>query len=729
MYLTNIGFFLLKTQHTTKLSSLLCYSKIFNDDYTLATLDAKKNLRIVNAKDYEIVSGIHVPNVSKDHFRINSKMISLSSNKNLMAITDVDENIVYVYDLFKKKLAFNVTWHRGLAEVVEFDPLNRYLATGGQDGKLCLWFYNTGKLAYTAVSHQDFLSCITFESTGKFLASAAYDKTIIVMSIYSMSVVQSFRGAHGAAITNMLFVPHTDILITADRSGKVVTWDYSKGTLKSHILLLNSQPTDMCIIKNYFLLISTHSGSVTLYNLKENELVDKNYIFTKDGIQNISYFESSSTIMVFTKQKSIMSFEPFAETKTLKENIQSKEYEKAYKTIRENLILKYSQEAQLLEKAWKDAWDDAMIYLEDNNAKAAKDILQPFANIPEKRKSAKSLIGSYKEFQKFKGAIEKKNYQLAYSLTIAYPMYKDSSVYKVMEDDWSNRVAKALKIIESNPSDIEDKLKMLFGDFRGISSKLDFIKDCRDKKNVLSMFNKLLSQEKYNSCFELIDKYDFLKQIQEYHSLLVLQESLYNQAQDALDNGEWQSAKNYANELVAFPQYREQAMQILTHIDKTASFYTILTQKKYSEMMKLADRYPFLQNLKEYKNFIKHSNKIITQAEEFVPKGNIVQILKIVTPYKKIPQLTQRFGKILSSAYIQQLFYMAKNKYEASSILRALNIYVKIFGVDNSLMVYVTNLKENMELNIINEADLDSEELSPDYTKWANIKLPAKIFE
>jgi hypothetical protein len=301
-----------------------------------------------------------------------------------------------------------------------------------------------------------------------------------------------------------------------------------------------------------------------------------------------------------------------------------------------------------------------------------------------------------------------------------------------MEEDWNNRVDKALKLISSNVHDLNGSLKILFSDFKGISKKLKFIKDCRDQQNVLSMFNKFLSEEKYCSCFDLANKFEFLKELNDFKIIYLLEKSLFEQANEAIENGKWNRAKNYATQLLVFPNYTNKAKTILNQIDQTANFYTLLAKKSYPTMISLATRHDFLQKLPEYESAVDHVQNEIQKAESFVSKGGIVNILKIAQEYKKISNLIERFGKILSSAYIQQLYYVLR-KYpkELDIVFKAMGIYVKIFGIDNNLLIYIAHIEENFSISLINlnEVDFSLAEYKENYLRWVDMKLPSRIFD
>ena len=718
----------MEPSQTIKLPSVICYSKILPNE-VLALADARKDLRMLDLKVNRAISGLHIPNISSEHFGKHSKMLSVSHNMLFVAVTDVEAKVAYVYHIKKQQLLFDITWHRGLPEVLEFDPLNRYLASGGQDGKLCLWFSKNGKLAYTITSHQDFLSAIIFEPNGKLLASTSYDRKIMIINLYKMEVICTLGGKHPAVVNNLLFVPKSDFLISADRSGKVAKWDHKKGTFVQFILTISSQPTALALLKNDFVFVGGHSGIIAVYSIQADEIVSKSYIGVRDGIQRLFILDSTSELIIITHKKQIIKYQIFAREKELKGHIASRRFGAAYDIIRDNPIYKYFSDYKQLESIWSDSWQEAIHYLETENTTQAKEILEPFREVQEKSKMVTLLISNYKDFSKFKRAVETKNYQLAYSLLTKYPIYKDSHTYKVLENDWDERVTKSMKLIIANNSNLEEKLKLLFSDFKGISAKLIYIRDCYAQKNVLTIFNKYLNDKNYFGCFELIEKHPFLKDIKQYKDLELQEVTLLQQARGSLDAGNFQYAKDYASQLLAFPNYQEEARDILTHIDKTALFYTYVAQKSYAQMLNLVSKYPFLENLKEYNAFFELFNKFVKKSEDFLSNGNVEMILKTMKPFLDIKELSERIGKMLASAYIQQLYRLAKQQTPQNTIIKGINTYVNIFGIDDNLLFYITHLNDNLGINIIQSDSLEDrrEELKPDYKKWSGSKMPLNI--
>jgi hypothetical protein len=232
-----------------------------------------------------------------------------------------------------------------------------------------------------------------------------------------------------------------------------------------------------------------------------------------------------------------------------------------------------------------------------------------------------------------------------------------------------------------------------------------------------------MSQKSYKQLFVLADKNPFLKNTVRFKATLLYADTLYKKCIDYVNNGELEDSKRYIKQIMLFPQYEQEAIKIMKRIENITLFYTYLSNKNYLKMYHLVGKYPFLQELSEYKSFIHDVDNAIKQSEH----KDISTIIAISRPYKNIPIFQERFGKIIAYKYFQQLMLLLKHKtIRKSLIVNALNNYVSIFGVTDQVIFYIAKL-ESSNIHLTSKNDTSEQIAKPNYTKWVNLELEDEI--
>ncbi len=461
----------------------------------------------------------------------------------------------------------------------------------------------------------------------------------------------------------------------------------------------------------------------------KRKLLNMRYIYSEQGIKAISFDLANSILFISTLNNAINCYDLLYGRDDVKAYVSSANYPAAYSLLTQNPILEDMEpHVKILFEIWDDAVKDAVAYLEDEEKENAKRALAPFIDIPSKADLIQGILNEYKDFQQFRDSIDKNNFQLAYTLLIKHPVYKQSSYYSIMQDEWDDCVKKATLALEQNLEEIDKEMNKIFINFRGISEKLTFIREIASKKTALSLFNKHFDKGTYIECFSIAKDHEFLMDTENYRNLLVKQDSLYAQVKDTLSRGLYSRCKTYAGELMAFPIHRQEVSEILNNLNKIDALIDFYTEKDYRSMLNLIQKYPFLEELSEVTHFHDEFQVIMEVAETHAAKGNVSKILELFEPYLQIQQLRERMCKIVSSSYIQQMrFLLTKFPNKTPVIISGLNNYVDIFGVDDAILGYVSFVKETIGLELMQEEE-QSVVNRANYERWIKTNLPARIF-
>jgi WD40 repeat protein len=669
--------------------------------------------------------GIKIPIINEE---THTTAIDSSNDSSLLASYDSREKVVKVFNVAQKTIVFKIEWHQGRVDHLKFDNQNKYLATGGMDGKVCLWSSSTGKLLYTLPHYNDSVSCLEFSPSNKRFASGSYTRTVDVIDLRKMERIATLKLKHKSAIIAISFFAVT-YLITLDKLGYIFVWDYKTSSFLYGLPKTKSEPIYSTVIEDEYLIVACKDSYIYLYSIEKRKLLNMRYIYSEQGIKSVSFDKKNSILFISTLNNTIDCYDLLQGKDDIKTEVLAGNYSAAYNLLYKNPILEEMEPyVKVLFEIWDDSVKEAITYLEDNQKDQAQIALDPFMEIPIKADFIQSLLLEYKDFKQFKDSIDKNNFQLAHTILIKHPTYKDSDYYKIMESEWDECVKKATLALENNSEELDKELQQIFQNFRGISEKLSFIREISDKRIALSLFNKHYIKKDYPECFKIIETYDFLTDTANYRNLLVRQDALYLHMKDSLNRSLYSQCKTYAQQLILFPAHRQEASDVLNNIGKIDTLTKLYYAKDYRPMLNLIQKYPFLDELPEVIKFHDEFESVMEIAESHAIKGNVTKILLEFKEYIPLKQLRERMGKIVSSAYIQQLRFLAKKfPNKTSAIINGINNYIDIFGADEAIIGYVSFIKETLGLELSQDympSSIDQE----NYERWVKTKLPSRIF-
>jgi hypothetical protein len=102
-----------------------------------------------------------------------------------------------------------------------------FLATGGLDGKVCLWQISTGKRLLTLSAHTGWVYGLAIASDNRTLATGSFDSTLKIWDMTTGKCLASYP--QNSLVGSLAFSPDGKILASGGHEKKVRLWNVKTG--------------------------------------------------------------------------------------------------------------------------------------------------------------------------------------------------------------------------------------------------------------------------------------------------------------------------------------------------------------------------------------------------------------------------------------------------------------------------------------------------------------------
>ncbi|MFP6762115.1 MAG: c-type cytochrome domain-containing protein [Planctomycetaceae bacterium] len=174
---------------------------------------------------------LHIPRIAAAELKAQPVgAIAVSPDGKLLAIARFGS--VEIISTQTQTLVHRFQGLPGKVNSVEFAQNGRWVVAGsgvaGLYGQATVWSLQDRKIMHSIDGHRDVLYAATVSPDGKFLATASYDRRIMLWDLQSRRKVRTFSG-HNGAIFDLVFSPDGRQLASASADSTIKLWHVAKG--------------------------------------------------------------------------------------------------------------------------------------------------------------------------------------------------------------------------------------------------------------------------------------------------------------------------------------------------------------------------------------------------------------------------------------------------------------------------------------------------------------------
>ena len=638
--------------------------------------DISNTIRIFDEK-FKLKGGAKIKMPTHNPFENSA---DISPKGNFLAIAEVKGKRTFIWDVKTKSIKYKFGWHKGEVLNVSFDNEEKYILTGGADSRAYIWSLRFGRMLMALPPHPDYILSGGFSKNNLWTATGSYDRLITITNIASPNVNYR-KKVHRGAVNKIKFFLN-NIMISGDKSGEIVKWDFRKGKILQRFGNMSDMVVDFDTDeKQEFLFAITKEKKVYLYDFKTGEIISNEFIKLNSLPTVIAFNSNNEHLYIGCLDGSVYIFDLLEDRKKLKNAIEEKKYSIAYELVKQNPLLKRTKEYQNLENIWEKTLSVIYSLLEKGEVDKAKALFEPFKDVAIKRNIFQSMLKDYGEFEKFKKAVMNRKYPLAYSLARTYPVYKQSIYYKKMEDDFKKSFNKARELIKLGKT---EQAKEILKPFRGVSEKAPLIQALFNEKKLYDLLRSKLAKREFKDFFALVNRYPFLTDTEDYEKAMKYAELIRQKAYEAIQKGNYKDAIKFAEMLKEFPGFNEDADEIAREAKNILQFLVYLAEKDYDKVEEMINNYSYLEKLDDYKNFMQDYRNLISQGEKYAILGDVAKLKSLYAPYIQYDLFRNRVNQFVKRAYLNQIMSLFKQN-DLENIAKGIKNYIKLFGFDNEI--------------------------------------------
>ncbi|MDR0747674.1 MAG: hypothetical protein LBE89_07265 [Helicobacteraceae bacterium] len=587
----------------------------------------------------------------------------------------------------------NLEWSTSNTEVSHFSADGSLLAVGGNNGQVCIYRTDNGKLLTIAPRLNEYISAVCFNRDGSLISYASFKKTLIVFDLSRFTVLSAY--GYKEVICALAFMHKTSHMIVGARDNKVFIFDPIGGFAVRDLLVAVNRPMAIYIDTNdQYCFISDKAGYLYLLDLTTPE-PDKEPIFNSKAVIVDIKKRGESIYFAFENGK-VGVLDLAYEREAFKEATANQDMSVMYDMMRANPILKFSASSAVdsMDSKFAAAFEKAVLHIAMGNNSAAEADMGKLLTYPVYKNKFDGVIRHASKVVTFWQLIQNGQYPEAYKLAQEGDFYTKLPLYDIVERRYQERFKEAIRNLNSaapNPQKAKDDLQL----FSKVPSKDLPIKNMLRNPEIFNRALNAFEKEDWHDLSALIDKFKMLKGspiVLAYQDMIKTKSELFLVLMGA---GKYEEAKEIADFLKE--NASTETVSVKAEFEKLEiieNFREIVKNKQYGLAMETAIKNPFLISSRPYKELDEMLTIRFRAAHLYAIKCQFEPMDKMLRPFIKNTFTQNRAISVYKALYLEQIRLLG-GKMAQPHWINALKNYVCRFGVDSELEVVVRKFDQD----------------------------------
>ncbi|MDE5591729.1 MAG: WD40 repeat domain-containing protein, partial [Helicobacter sp.] len=480
-----------------------------------------------------------------------------------------------------------------------FSDQERYLATGGEDGRVLIYFGEQYNLLCGLSPLPDTISALCFSEDEVLLFVGCYDKSVVIFNtLKNILIVET---TFDSVIEDAFFYDNDTKIFCITRDGKIIVYDFLNRELLNENTLQSVWPT-VCqkLLDRDFVLVGARDKVLRIVHLPTNTLMDS-IAMAHTGIT--SFHINGGMLYIGYSDGAIEMVDMDAGKEEFLKALEENDLKAAIKIIQDqNIFLKTLPEyITKVESLWKDVLKEAIDLLAKDKIEEAVELVEPFMSYRAKREEFDYYWQQKEYVAKFMDFIDKKDYVKAYALLDKYPYLKNTIVYENIEIQWERLFRTAEDLLIKDPALNLPKARKLLEPYANVQQKRQVVTMLLHNTDKFAQANNDYKARKFAEYFRICERYPFLRQTTTYKNALYIGEQILERVSALENQRQYPKAIEMCNLLISMAPFVDIGNAKLKSIEGKHAFIQAYEKNDLKVAFELAEKHYELHSLLECK--------------------------------------------------------------------------------------------------------------------------------
>ena len=643
-------------------------------------LDNTYNLYYIDKTTFEIKKNFTISSSFEPlHKFSHANAISLTGLLSIAVLKKSSSILISTLNGIKKLKGFD--HHRKDVECAAFSNNGKFLATGGEDGKVFIYSTEHKKMVEALPNRADYISSLRFSDNNKLLISNSYDRSSHIYNFETAKFENTVVGLPNVVERAQFFDDDNKVHYIC-RNGRSVIYDRGKDQILANEKLFEEWPTTSILTEDKkYVLVGTRSNTIYAVDLATHEVVFKVNVH---GMGITSFALNSAYLIIGFSDGKVFVVDYKAGLAELEIHLKNKDYIKAKAMFDTNNFLNLHPYREQFYNAWPEVLKIAIKMIAKHKIVEAIEFVAPFTTDPKRAEEFEFYTTQIDDISALEELIKEKKYIQAMILADEKTFLKKLASYATLEHFWNivfDRVkAMVIEDAEYNKKKITDLLKQ----FVMVPSKQQIASDMLKNYDKILEANEAAKEKRVSDFYKLAERFDFIKSIDAYKKIGSIGQMVYSQVMTFEQSGQYEKALEYIERLKEYAPYRDEAKKIANDIKGKLQFSECVQEGDIKRAYSIVQRYPNVKYLDEYKTLIDDFNKKIDIATKVALKGGAKEALDMLDEYLHIAYTVDKAAMVIKLAYLQEIENGVSIQHSVDWA-KTVDKFIDLFGVDSEL--------------------------------------------
>lgn len=576
-----------------------------------------------------------------------------------------------------------LAWHAASVEAAAFSPDGRYVATGGQDGRVYIHDVGSGKLVASLPARPDSVSALRFSSCGQRLAAATFDKRLVIFDIERNIVIADYQTA--TVVEAMVFFEEDDHkLFAVCREGNAAIFTFPLGEEPTHSYKRNFADWPSVMEKSRdgrIVIVASRQSNLYFIRLANNSVIHEMYLFKK-GVTLLRFVENLLFIGYDDGTLEVMKIDQ--NVKEFKVALHLKNFEEARRLLLAQPFLMAHPVFKQFDDAWEATKKEAKELIINRNIDMARKKVQPFLFDPLYQQEFDELMGRKNIIIRFLDAVNQKDYATAYALAGKSSEILGLQAYMDLESHWIKTMKKVRAMIAQDGTTNRRHIDHMLSPFMRVPEKKAVIDSLLKNHAICLDAKQLIMKKDFATFFRLAEEHLFLKEGDLYRNIFPMIEKVLSQAQAMEEQNRYDEALELMNMVKEIGPFEMRAAEMIGRIREKRELLAAVRSRNLVDGYKLVEFSPKLSKSPEFKAFQERFKEATDEALKKAFVGDTSGVLDLYEEFLAVDYLQYKIAAVVKIACLYEIREAMAERKKVNWPATIKN-YVEHFGKDGEI--------------------------------------------